>query len=117
VKSHKKLNINLNKIQLEDLAQLTHIIEEEIVKYLNEVLALRLTDCNVTIGAEVKEEELVVSIDVEVKAYFSNSVNLEAVVDSALRRAFDAVERFLTRYRTSNKHDTTSSKNNNYNPC
>jgi hypothetical protein len=117
MRSSKALNLDLNKICVDDLAQLTHIIEDEIVKYLNEVLGPRLTDCNITIGAEIKGEELVISVDVEVKAYFTDNVSLEAMLDSALRRAFDVVERHLTRYRVSSKHVADNSESGNHNSC
>uniref|UniRef100_A0A7J2TZV0 DUF3194 domain-containing protein n=1 Tax=Ignisphaera aggregans TaxID=334771 RepID=A0A7J2TZV0_9CREN len=115
MKSSRVLNLDLNKMRLEDLAQLTHIIEDEMTKHLNEVLGLRLTDFNITIGAEVKEEELIISVDVEVKAYFTDNLNLEAILDSALRRAFNAAEQFLARYRTGNKHVTVNSESCNCN--
>jgi len=100
-----ELDLDLKRIQVEDLAQIAQLMEEEILKHLQQVLGDRLTDCSVTIGAEVKSEELVISVDVEVKAYFFGNINLGTVIDSAIRRAYNAAEQFLTRFRAEHRTD------------
>jgi siroheme synthase (precorrin-2 oxidase/ferrochelatase) len=110
MKKRVELNLDLKRIQVEDLAQIAQLMEEEILKHLQQVLGDRLTDCNITIGAEVKNEELVISVDVEVKAYFLSNIDLGTVIDSAIRRAYNAAERFLTRFRAEHRTDTINNE-------
>ena len=107
-KECKVLNIDLSKINDDVIAELIKHVEAALTSYLNDILGPRLTDFNIVIGVEVKESELTVSIDIEIKTYFSNKLNLESILDSALRRAFNAAELFLSKFGVDNKSDKES---------
>ncbi|MEM0026764.1 MAG: DUF3194 domain-containing protein [Ignisphaera sp.] len=94
----KLLNLDLNKIDFEALSELAITIENTIINYLNTVLRSRATDYNITVGVELNDV-LTISIDIDTKAYFISKPSLEAILDTATRKAFDAAEQFLSRFR------------------
>ncbi|MEL9939886.1 MAG: DUF3194 domain-containing protein [Ignisphaera sp.] len=100
----KPLNLDLNKIDFNVLSELANIIENTIINYLNTVLGTRATDYGIAISVKL-DDTLTISIDVDAKAYFISKPSLEAIIDTAVSKAFDAAEQFLSRFRCYEEND------------
>ncbi|MEM1541494.1 MAG: hypothetical protein QW101_01470 [Ignisphaera sp.] len=101
----EELNIDTERITQDNLVELAELIEHCIRNELMKILNQRLINLVVTIGTEIADKVINISVDLEVEAYIPPHTNLESILDRVLNYAFTKVRTYLSRFRKYKEND------------
>uniref|UniRef100_A0A7J3QD98 DUF3194 domain-containing protein n=1 Tax=Ignisphaera aggregans TaxID=334771 RepID=A0A7J3QD98_9CREN len=96
------IGLDLKFFNDENIIEIIKIIENSIKNDLNQILGLRSDEYTISVGVEV-DEELRISIDLDVKAYLHGKINLYNILDKVIDHAFNSVKIYLKQFKGRNK--------------
>lgn len=102
-RSIELIGLDLEFFSEENIIELIKVVEESIKNDLNRILGLRTDEYTITIGVEVNKE-LRIAIDLDVKAYLSNKMNLHNILNKVINHAFDKTRIHLKQLARKNKN-------------
>jgi len=101
----EELNVDIERITQDNLVELAELIEHCIRDELAKILNQRLTNLVATIGIEIADKVINISVDIEVEAYVLPRMNLENILDRVINYAFTKARIYLSRFRKHKEND------------
>lgn len=95
----EELELDVEHISTENLAELAEFIEQCIRSELSKVLDKRMLGFVTSIEVEVVNKIINISVDLEVETYITRHISLENILDKVLDYVFTNARIYLSRFR------------------
>ncbi|ADI32691.1 hypothetical protein [Staphylothermus hellenicus] len=101
----KTLNLNLEEIKLEDLANIIEYVEEHVREYLEQVLPPK-SEYDIIVKITHEGDKITLFLDIGVKAGYIDIMNYNKILGDAINEARRIFERELRKYKQVEKVST-----------
>ncbi len=97
-KKTKEIGLNLEKLDEQALLEILERVENEVKKFLQEVLPPK-NEYDLVISLSKEKDRIVFTIDLGIKAGYEDLINYDDIAGDAINVARRELERELQRYR------------------
>lgn len=107
-KKTKEIGLNLEKLDEQALLEMLEKVENEVKKFLQEVLPPK-NEYDLVISLSKEKDHIVFTIDLGIKAGYEDLINYDDIVGDAINVARRELEKELQRYRKNSGANSDSS--------